>query len=599
MENFIKFNNSNNSHTFLLNPERPFFKITKIEIPSIPKGTPNIMDLAPKFTLTWKLNVIDKSVITNQINGIAQFLEPNTKEAKFQVNKVIGFDSTHVSVELHYSNPGQMDENVFVYYTQFDKTVDIKNPFESFGSHIDLMDNAKILFSAPYGQGKSIFLNYFFEEHSSLYEVFKVFPVNYAISHNEDVFKYIKTEILFQLLSKNVEFDKESFSYFQTAPEFFKNDPIKILSPLIKLIPKFGKSAYDIFVQLYKLANEYFDYHDKAQVNEKEKAEKFIKELYEKEGSIFEDNFYTQLIRQQLEKLKLASAKRNVLIIEDLDRMDPDHIFRILNVFAAHFDTQEFASGYSNKFGFDKIIIVGDYNNIRQVFAYRYGPEVHFEGYINKYYSREPFFYDNKEAIAQLIRNLKIGFPPNQIHVGVNLFSCVLSDLVATENLTLRDLIKLSKNNVIDIVHGQLQRSSKRPKSFYYKFVHFNLLYYLSKIFSIDSLIQKFETCKNNINSRTNWDYNKYAYLGLPSLVVEEEIGTKPYEFTYNSSEIKFRVNHNYYPDFDNDYFDVIEVKCSPRILEEETKFIFNKMDFYEVLILNAKKYKEVGGFES
>ena len=50
----------------------------------------------------------------------------------------------------------------------------------------------------------------------------------------------------------------------------------------------------------------------------------FVEELYDKEGSLFEDNFFTQLIRQLLTRVKNEENKPNVLIIEDLDRMDPD-----------------------------------------------------------------------------------------------------------------------------------------------------------------------------------------------------------------------------------------------------------------------------------
>ena len=77
----------------------------------------------------------------------------------------------------------------------------------------------------------------------------------------------------------------------------------------------------------------------------------------------------------------MAAEKRKVLIIDDLDRMDPDHIFRIMNVFAAQFDHERF--GY-NKFAFDKVIIVCDLDNLRNLFAHKYGSNVDFSGYIDK-----------------------------------------------------------------------------------------------------------------------------------------------------------------------------------------------------------------------
>ena len=35
---------------------------------------------------------------------------------------------------------------------------------------------------------------------------------------------------------------------------------------------------------------------------------------------------------------EVKKAKKPVLIIEDLDRLDPKHLFRILNVVSAHID---------------------------------------------------------------------------------------------------------------------------------------------------------------------------------------------------------------------------------------------------------------------
>ena len=289
------------------------------------------------------------------------------------------------------------------------------------------------------------------------YEVFKVFPVNYSISHNEDVFKYIKSEILIQLFSKDIKFDKKSLEYFRTAPQFFKNDPVKVISPFVSLLPQIGKSAYEVFESLNKLAIEYFDYHEKMQSDDESKAQNFIRKLYDQEGSVFEDNFYTQLIRQQLEKLKLSNNQKmkNVLIIEDLDRMDPDHIFRILNVLAAHFDSPEFNYGVSNKFGFDKIIIVGDYKNIKNIYAHRYGPKVSFDGYISKYYSREPFIFDNKKAVAELSLDLRKMFGQNRF-IGIELLLCILSDLVLSESFTLRELIKLLKSDFQSIIVNRI-----------------------------------------------------------------------------------------------------------------------------------------------
>ena len=49
------------------------------------------------------------------------------------------------------------------------------------------------------------------------------------------------------------------------------------------------------------------------------------------------------------------------LIIDDFERIDPEHIFRILNVFSSHMEGDE-----NNILGFDHVIIVGDIENIKK-----------------------------------------------------------------------------------------------------------------------------------------------------------------------------------------------------------------------------------------
>jgi hypothetical protein len=87
------------------------------------------------------------------------------------------------------------------------------------------------------------------------------------------------------------------------------------------------------------------------------------------------------------------------LIVDDLDRIDPEHIFRLLNVFAAHLDT---CSEAPNKLGFDKIIFVCDINNLRNIFRAKYGTYTDFNGYIDKFYSCEVYRFDNRGILQKI-----------------------------------------------------------------------------------------------------------------------------------------------------------------------------------------------------
>src|SRR5690606_21418856 len=97
--------------------------------------------------------------------------------------------------------------------------------------------------------------------------------------------------------------------------------------------------------------------------------------------------------------------KTNALIIDDLDRIDPEHIFRIINVFSAHRDysTQE------HKFGFDKVILVCDISNIRRIYEHRYGIGVDFNGYISKFADTMIFDYNVKRYLSDALGQIFLG----------------------------------------------------------------------------------------------------------------------------------------------------------------------------------------------
>jgi len=49
-----------------------------------------------------------------------------------------------------------------------------------------------------------------------------------------------------------------------------------------------------------------------------------------------ESDIISEIIKAKIQKSK--EKRESVLILDDLDRIDPEHIFRILNIFSAHFD---------------------------------------------------------------------------------------------------------------------------------------------------------------------------------------------------------------------------------------------------------------------
>ena len=93
---------------------------------------------------------------------------------------------------------------------------------ERFETFLVLPDNHRILFSGKYGSGKTFFLHEFFTTRKKdEYEIFHLFPTNYAIAKNEDVVKLLQFDILYELLVKGYLAPSEKmFSAKETMASF-------------------------------------------------------------------------------------------------------------------------------------------------------------------------------------------------------------------------------------------------------------------------------------------------------------------------------------------------------------------------------------------
>ena len=340
--------------------------------------------------------------------------------------------------------------------------------FNDFKKHFEYIPNEKIIFSAKYGMGKSFFLGKFFENQDikNKYSIITLSPINYSVSNNEDIFELIKFDIIRHLfLTDILTFTKGdiSFSKLTVVREYLKelkSHPYKIGKQLISGISKIGESATspeysagfkiasESSKKVFEIVDDFLEF-EKA-LNKKHKpsereAEEFGEEMQNKIGSYIEFNFISALIREVLEAYKTKTERKNVLIIEDFDRLDPAHIFRILNIFSAH------NNEHGNKFGFDKVIIVCDLDNIKSLYKHLYGNKIDFNGYIDKFYSIEPYYFDNNKAMFFYLKNkLELNFPDYVIKSIVS-FITLFSK---TEDVRVRKLYKafivpLEEDNII------------------------------------------------------------------------------------------------------------------------------------------------------
>lgn len=286
-----------------------------------------------------------------------------------------------------------------------DFKIDILSEYRSkFKEHLDFEDNSRILFSGTFGIGKTTFLKEFFQEDNIVdaYESLHLFPVNYSVASNEDIFELIKFDIFFQLLGKVDDYEKVEFNLNLTAQNFIVENYKDILLPFLKFVPEVGGNLYEISKHLIELKKKFKTFKENVESDEIKEIKEFISEFSNRKGTIYENDFYTELIIGLVEKLKGDNSKKTVLIIDDLDRIDPEHIFRLLNIFSTHSDV--FGDGSNeNKFGFDKVILVCDIENIKSIYKHKYGINTDFNGYIDKFYSKQVFNFNISEIIDRVL----------------------------------------------------------------------------------------------------------------------------------------------------------------------------------------------------
>ncbi|MGN6417588.1 MAG: P-loop NTPase fold protein [Pseudobacter sp.] len=326
-------------------------------------------------------------------------------------------------------------------------------PCKEFSEHLENKSNERIFFSGRYGIGKTQFLKDFFKQESieAKYDVYHLFPIDYSITANEDIIRYLKYDIINELLLKNENVDEERLGFLKTVPKFILNNLHKVTASIIHMIPKIGKDVVESFERIDKLKEEFLKFHDDENVTETDKMIMYLEKLEAEEGGIYENDLITKIITSFISSTK----KQTVLILDDLDRIDPEHVFRILNVFASHFDK----SGTGNKFGFNKIILVCDNKNMRSIYQHKYGIDADYSGYIDKFYSNEVYHFDNINAIQKSLNKIfnSIDFRYSneqelltirKVFFGDNFLNNIITMLLNRSYINLRSIVKLYSKSV-------------------------------------------------------------------------------------------------------------------------------------------------------
>lgn len=111
--------------------------------------------------------------------------------------------------------------------------IPITQHLESFYEH--LQSNDRTIFSAKFGDGKSYFLKEFKEKYKDDYYFITLYPVNYSVAENADIFEYIKRDIIIRLAEDdilcNIDFEALADSIFNME------NLMEVVSFLVSFLP--------------------------------------------------------------------------------------------------------------------------------------------------------------------------------------------------------------------------------------------------------------------------------------------------------------------------------------------------------------------------
>lgn len=260
--------------------------------------------------------------------------------------------------------------------------MDITTLFWPFQSHLSIPNNNRIFLSGKFWTWKSYFLKEFFKQTTSNYQVFHLYPTNYQISSNDDIFEYIKYDLLVNLYQENDQiFSSKEYGEIASMEHLIHGWLMPNKMNIAKSIFNCLWDLWKPLIEITGLLGNFHEYYKTDKGGEKKKITDFLERI--KREKPWETDYLSQLIKEKIELLK--GNKESILVLDDLDRLDPEHMFRLLNIFSAHFyDNKE--DGVL-KFWFDKVILVGDIENLKSIFYHRYWRSADFIWYIDKFYS--------------------------------------------------------------------------------------------------------------------------------------------------------------------------------------------------------------------
>lgn len=299
-----------------------------------------------------------------------------------------------------------------------DFEVPVDGAIVNFGKHLNAYP--RTILSSKFGDGKSYFIQKIKNdpELSKRYEFLTIYPVNYQVVGNKDIFEILKRDILFQIMLHDMISGNVRLTEAEAFSLFLYQKGGSLLYELMPYIAEVGLEKDDCKkllavmkgLRLFKdLKEKFAKYKEKNLKTDDDVLDAFLERADSQ--YIYECDVITRIIQKAIADYKDRTKKEVVLFVEDMDRIDPAHLFRILNVLSAHMDYcyKDFVSPdhsmIGNKFNLDNIVIVIDYHNLKSIYRHFYGEHTDFNGYISKFLSGVPFYYSLEKLKYEYIIN--------------------------------------------------------------------------------------------------------------------------------------------------------------------------------------------------
>lgn len=313
-----------------------------------------------------------------------------------------------------------------------DNYIPVDDAMQRFEDH--LLSHDRVVLSAKFGDGKTFFLKKFKEkcmmDAESPFEFITLYPVNYQVLGNKDIFELIKHDVLLQILQAGIIDVKYEITDRMAFEFYVQNHFCTVGESFFEMLKSCG--ADDMvtkgFLAAFKSVNWLKSLKDKVGEFKKEIDQTAFLDNYLStfdENSVYENDIITKIIRDNIKAYQEKNGKRVVLVIEDMDRLDPAHLFRIMNVFSAHMDygyrsMQPIDSSLvGNKLGVSNVVFVMHEKNTEALFHHFYGECADYDGYMSKFYNKDIFRFslaEEKENYALALISEETGLGEERIN---------------------------------------------------------------------------------------------------------------------------------------------------------------------------------------